>query len=99
MPYRQVWEPAPKDFTVEVLPELPEGYKELNGIAAGFYKEAVNRKDIFDNFYYCKRCGGWIKGKPNSYKVDTLAPLSGRRGTEYYCRRCGEEIGFTGVMS
>ena len=50
-------------------------------------------------FYECYWCRGWIEGEPMQENVDTIAPLSGRRGTVSYCRRCGKEIGFFGMMS
>lgn len=49
--------------------------------------------------YECHYCGGWIEGRENRYRVNTLAPLAGRRGTVMHCRRCGNEIDFFGVVS
>ena len=50
-------------------------------------------------YYKCQFCKGWIEGRPRRYQEDTLAPLSGRRGTAEHCLRCGREISFFGVMS
>lgn len=76
MPYRMQWTPAPKDESLIVHKEKPEGRS-----------------------YKCRYCDGWIEGQPNRYKIDTLALLAGRRGTEEYCRRCGQKIRFFGVIS
>lgn len=51
------------------------------------------------HYYHCKYCKGYILGGTNDRRVDTLAPLSGRRGLAKYCRRCAREIEFTGKKS
>jgi hypothetical protein len=102
MPYRNQWFDAPKDTSLIVHKELPEGVEvdRLSFIhnlreASGY----VNGRYTF--FTFCKRCGGWIEGHANEYEVNTLnsSRLSGRRGTEYHCCRCGEQIAFMGMMS
>jgi hypothetical protein len=52
-----------------------------------------------DPSYYCRYCRGWIKGKPNRFEIDTIALLSGRKGTVLHCIRCGAEIDFFGIYS
>lgn len=49
--------------------------------------------------YQCQYCKGWIKGEPNRFREDSLAPLAGRKGTVLHCIRCGEEINFFGMYS
>lgn len=51
------------------------------------------------SYHWCDRCNGWIEGEAQEYEVNSLRPLSGRRGKEYNCRRCGEEIVFVGAVS
>lgn len=99
MPYRTIWEPAPKDMSLHVLSELPDGYSTGNYSLLSMIGIREARKGFTENMYFCDRCNGWIKGYPNEYKVDNLGLLSGRHGTEYYCLRCGHEMGFMGVMS
>lgn len=50
-------------------------------------------------FHYCAQCDGWIDGRANRFREDTLGPLSGRRGTAEHCLRCGHCIGFFGEVS
>lgn len=95
MPWESHWVPAPKNLALPVLVELPEGVEEYPA-----FGDVVRRASgIGRRFYLCKRCKGWIEGDPTQSRVDTLAPLSGRRGVETYCIRCGEEIAFSGLMS
>lgn len=49
--------------------------------------------------YHCRYCNGWIMGKCNKYKEDSIGPLSGRKGTASHCIRCGTEIDFFGMYS
>jgi hypothetical protein len=93
IPYKMRWVPAPKDEMLNVLQEIPEGLLD------SLYRQYGIVEDKFVCFHKCKKCGGWIEGEPTEYHIDTLRPLSGRRGTEYYCRRCGHQIGFIGMMS
>jgi hypothetical protein len=94
MPWESSWVPAPSDPSLPVLAELPEGVAEWPWPDDPRRAHGGGRR-----FYHCKRCGGWIEGNPTEYRVDTLAPLSGRRGVETYCIRCGEEIAFSGMVS
>lgn len=102
MPWRQVYEPAPKNERLPILENLPNGVEEKS-FSLSAIREAWGHPtpETFASYYHCYRCGGWIEGQPNSYQVNTLNPamLAGRQGTEYYCRRCGEQIGFDGLMS
>jgi len=59
----------------------------------------VYKTDPGELSYYCKYCKGWIKGEPNRYQEDTLAPLAGRKGAVEHCIRCGNEINFFGMRS
>jgi hypothetical protein len=93
MPYEMRWVPVPKDETLEVHQEIPQGLMDWGYHRAGF----VNGQ--YFQFHECKKCGGWITGRPAEYRIDTLGPLCGRKGIEYYCRRCGYQIGFDGWMS
>ncbi len=102
MPFRQQWFDAPKDMSLTVHKNLPEGVFEDQFRFLDYLKEAhgyVDGRHVV--FHFCKRCGGWIEGHANQYEVNTLnsGRLSGRRGTEYYCCRCGEQIAFSGLMS
>lgn len=102
MPYRNQWFDAPKDMSLTVHKELPEGVEEGRFAFVRNMREASGMSgDKYLFFYFCKRCGGWIEGHANEYSVNTLNPsqLSGRRGTEYFCCRCGEQIAFNGMMS
>jgi hypothetical protein len=94
MPYIQQWIPAPIDKSIPVLEEMPEGAREFS---TGLSYRICHVKGI--EYHYCPECKGWIEGSPNEFKVDTLAPLVGRRGIEYYCKRCGYELAFIGIMS
>lgn len=94
MPYETRWVPAPSDLSLPVLTEPPEGATDWPSLGGPKEVRLGHR-----HFYHCRDCGGWIEGHPNEYRVDTLAPLSGRRGTEYFCLRFGQEIGFSGLMS
>lgn len=96
MPYEQHYVPAPRDPSLTVHDDLPREFAE-RALSFG-YLEAEARNP-FRTMYFCRKCEGWIEGHPNSYREDTMAPLSGRRGTAYHCRRCGEEIAFTGMVS
>lgn len=96
MPYRQVYEEAPKNPKLPVLEKLPDGVHQ-SGLTWGT-KEAYGNHQ---HFYYCPHCKGWIEGHANEYQVNNLdsAHLAGRQGTEWYCLRCGNEIAFIGIMS
>lgn len=102
MPYRHQWFDAPKDESLIVHKELPEGVSEERLSFIHNLREASGYIDghyVF--FHFCRRCGGWIEGHANQYSVNTLnsRQLSGRRGEEFYCCRCGEQIAFSGLMS
>lgn len=101
MPYRQVYEPAPKDLSLAVFKELPAPFVETDERAYFIKPEfRVARDHDLHYMYFCEReCKGWIEGRPNRFTENTLAPLSGRQGEVYYCRRCGEEIAFFGIVS
>lgn len=102
MPYRQEYFEAPKNLSLPVHKELPDGVEEGRLSFIHNLKEASGYIDgHYVWFHFCKRCGGWIEGQPNGYEVNTLSShqLSGRRGTEYHCCRCGEQIAFSGIMS
>lgn len=99
MPYRMVYEPAPKHLSMPVLKALPDGIHELRFSFNGIREASGMVDDHIENYHFCPRCGGWIEGSVNEYEVNTMGPLSGRQGTEYYCRRCGEEIGYIGAVS
>ncbi len=104
MPYRLEYFDAPKDLSIKVYAELPDGYSEVKfGLG---YKEADLNSEHWGegkefSMYYCSHCDGWIYGEPHKYHIDTLRPeqLAGRRGDEYFCRRCGERVGFWGTVS
>ena len=59
----------------------------------------VFEEELEEPSYHCHYCKGWIKGEPNRFEEDTLAPLAGRKGTVLHCIRCGAEIDFFGVRS
>ncbi len=59
----------------------------------------VHKEEPKGPSHHCKYCGGWIDGRSNSYRENTIAPLAGRRGTAEHCRRCGKEISFFGMYS
>lgn len=102
MPYRNQWFDAPKDMSLTVHKELPEGVHEDSLRFLHNLKEASGYTGLYYvTFHFCKHCGGWIEGHANEYEVNTLnsSRLSGRRGTEYHCCRCGEQIAFMGMMS
>lgn len=100
MPYRTVYEPASKDPSIEVVQELPEGIEEKRNL--GNYRMARGSGDrYFEEYTYCRHCGGWVKSHANMYSVNTTNShsLSGRNGQDFHCARCGERIGFMGMMS
>lgn len=102
MPWKQTYEPAPKDMSLVVLKELPEGVTEHQELFSRI-KTAAGKPSAegWPHYYFCRYCGGWIEGYPNEYRVNTMDSyrLSGRRGTESHCIRCGEQIGFSGMVS
>jgi hypothetical protein len=94
-----VWVKGDAEPGLAVLPEPPEDCR-IPGIGSGFGgPDEVRSADFKRHFHRCHWCEGWIEGRANQSGVNTLGPLSGRRGTEYNCRRCGREIGFAGMMS
>jgi len=94
MPYEQHWIPAPKDMSLPVRKDIPEGV-EQNWLG---YRSVT--KGGLVRWYHCHYCDGWIEGHPSDYEVNNnLGSLGGREGTEYYCKRCGEEIAFFGKMA
>ncbi len=102
MPWTQHWFDAPKDMSLTVHKELPEGITEGAPFTFAGVKEATGYVDKgYKTFHFCDRCGGWIEGYANQFEVNNLNSnmLAGRKGTEYFCRRCGTEIGFFGLMS
>ena len=102
MPYRHQWFDAPKDSSLTIHNQLPEGVEEGRLSFGHNMREASGHVgDRYMFFHFCKRCGGWIEGQPNAFEINTLNPsqLAGRKGTEYFCRRCGEQIAFMGMMS
>lgn len=102
MPYHQVYTPAPKDFSIEVVQELPEGIVEQHRSFLGHLREARGEgKRWLEVYTYCRHCKGWVKAASNMYSINTLdtRSLSGRNGQEYYCARCGEQLAFLGMMS
>lgn len=104
MPYRLVWEDAPKDESLPVLKELPEGIEEDAFILRWHSKRRKVHVVIngeFVQYHYCPECGGWIPGDYYEASVNTLDTrhLAGLHGTEYYCRRCGYQVAFEGMMS
>lgn len=103
MPYRQVYEPAPKDMNLPVIKEgeLPAGVEEKRWTLSSLREAAGMVGDEYLVFHFCHWCKGWIPGHANEYRVNTLdsSRLAGRQGQEYYCKRCGQEIGFSGLMS
>ncbi len=103
MPYRQVYFDAPKDESLPVYKELPEGYTGRRSI---FGVKEAHRAHYDDPgapyaLHWCDRCGGWIPSNAECFQENTLAPhmLAGRSGHTYYCRRCGREVAFIGIMS
>lgn len=104
MPWKQVYEPAPKDMSLKVWREneLPDGtIIETEDLFRNFRAANLWLDDQLQHWYECRHCGGFIEGHYNQYEVNTLNSyrLSGRKGIEYYCRRCGEQIAFNGWMS
>jgi hypothetical protein len=114
MPYRQIWVEPDKNPRLESWEELPKGYVE-SSIRLGGYRNAskVMEIEVLEALrempfmlYYCEGdtiqdlpgCG-WVEGRPNEYKINTLGPLSGRRGVEFYCAKCGAKMGFRGAIS
>lgn len=88
---------------IEVIQELPEGVTIYGG--------GLNscRMAYFDDksWYECKKpyedsvigCGGWIEGRYETTKDDTIDILCGRKGRVHRCRKCGKEVGFDGSFS
>lgn len=101
MPFKQVWFDAPKDMSIQVFKDLPEGYTEEDkGFFAQSFRIAKTEKYSFAYFCNHKECKGWILKLPNEYEENTIDGfLSGRKGTAFYCVRCGNEIGFEGMYS
>lgn len=101
MPWSQHWEPAPKDMSLPVMENLPEGVAEQRQWFSSLREADGYINGEWKQYYFCHWCKGWIEGHANEYSVNTLNPgkLAGRQGTEYCCRRCGREIAFNGLMS
>ena len=100
MPTRMI----PQHFEIETNPDLPlfEKPEDLPTHVEQLETFFGGPKQVFarqQGGYFCPVCNGWIPCDPYRHEVNTLAPLAGRKGTEFYCRRCGGEIGFSGVMS
>lgn len=100
MPYTSWFDDPPKDPTLKVSENLPDGVAESDSFhdlheAYGFVGEE------YKTYHHCRFCGGWIEGHAHELEVNNLNTrrLAGRQGTEYYCRRCGRQIGFFGLMS
>lgn len=100
MPYRQVYEPAPKNMKLPVLTDeqLPQGVVPRAVLLGGVREAYGVVGDDFKTYHYCSHCKGWIEGSANAFPVHNLGMLSGRSGQEYYCLRCGHEIAFIGMM-
>lgn len=95
----------PKNMSLPVFKELPEGF-EIRSFFGEW--EAWNRpnfqnpsKEKLRILTKCHHCGGWVEGRAHKHHVNNLdgSRLCGRRGTEYYCPRCANEIHFSGMMS
>jgi len=97
VPFEYVWKPAPKNLSLLVSQELPDGFVE-NYIWSFVRKIRVasNSKDELAYFCDSKVCNGWILGEPMENEEYTI--LSGRNGTAHYCSRCGDEISFVDRM-
>lgn len=98
MPYELRWVDPPTNPHLPVLADadLPDGL--VPGLSLGGPEER-RTPDRKQTFYRCRNCKGWIEGRAHESCVNALAPLSGRRGTEFHCIRCGHEVAFTGMMS
>lgn len=101
MPYRQVYEPEPKDPTLEVVTELPDGITEQRSMSFRLREARGSGDRYFEVYTYCSDCGGWVKSQSNMYTVNNLnsRALAGRSGMEYYCVRCAKQLAFHGIMS
>ena len=98
MPFEYVWKPAPKNMSLPVSQELPDGFVE--NYVWSFVKQirvANNRKYELAYFCHSEECHGWISGEP--MENEEYTKLSGRDGTAHYCCRCGHEISFVDRLS
>jgi hypothetical protein len=98
MPIEYVGKPAPKNMSLAISQELPDGFVE--NYVWSFVKQlrmANNSKSELIYFCHSRECNGWILGEPMENEEYTI--LSGRDGTAYYCCRCGYEISFVGRIS
>jgi hypothetical protein len=94
MPFRLQYFEAPKNESLPVLSEPPNGTRQSIFGPDFIFNEAGQV------FYECCFCKGWIEGSPNEYRQNTLSGrLSGRKGIAYHCIRCGNEIHFEGMLS
>ena len=104
MPWRSEYYPVPITPGLPVLTEAeatalaaggPGGVR-IWGLGFGQPKE-IRGNGV--SYYECRHCGGFVPRHPHKSRVDTLVPLSGRRGIEWYCVRCGNKLRFMGMMS
>jgi hypothetical protein len=93
MPFEYVWKAAPRDLSLPLSQELPEGFVE-NYVWSFIRQIRMAGNNRYESAYYChsKECNGWIFGAP--LENEEYAILAGREGTAYYCGRCGHEISF-----
>jgi hypothetical protein len=98
MPFEYVWKPAPKNMSLAVSQELPDGFVE-NYVWSFVKQFRVANNSKYELAYFChsKECHGWILGGPMENEEYTI--LSGRDRTAYYCWRCGHGISFVDRLS
>ena len=79
------------DLSLQILKQLPHEWVDLDGVTATSVDGGW--------MHHCRYCGGWIEGQAFVVSVNTLGPLSGRKGDQMHCARCGEELAFFGKVS
>lgn len=104
------YQPPKLEPDLQCFAELPEGYT-ISKLGL-FYSKAVKVVDLPEikhlpfSMFECRGdtiqslpgCG-WVAADPIEEPINTIRPLSGRRGTDYICPRCGAKIAFSGCYS
>lgn len=91
------------DLSIEVVPDglgtTPEGEEHFGRRLP--IRRIYSIEDTKVTWFLCPHCGGWVRGLPKAYHVNTLnvAAGTGRQGWVENCCRCGREISFQGQTS
>jgi hypothetical protein len=87
------------DITIPVLKDLPSEFGGQTNDNRRYKQVAAVIDGELCYYHYCSLCNGWIEGSYNEEEINSIGPLSGRKGQSRYCRRCGHEAAFFGKYS